>query len=116
VLVSGRAVNGPCYLCGELEPWPTRARLVQILIGAGIHCYEGRYSIRLANAERFIFQHYGGDICEPQIEAETATPERLYNDALRVSAALAAADIRHRFELYNGADREFAYLQHHWQR
>lgn len=105
-----------CHLYGELDPWPTRLELMRTLAAAGIKCSEGRYAIRLVDLEHFNFEHYGGDICEPHIEAEGSTPERLYTDALRVSTALAAADIRHRFELHNSAEREYAYLHHRWPR
>lgn len=103
-----------CVLYGELSPWPTKERLAQILRAARIDCSIGRYSVRLHDCEHFSFESYGGDICEPQIDAEAQTPEKLHSDAMRVSTALAAAGIAHRFELYNSANKMFAYLSHNW--
>ena len=103
------------YVAGELESWPVKGEMASLLRGAGFRVYVGRYSIRLEDCERFIFQEYGGDLGEPQIDAEAATLEQMQADAQRVSSALAAADIRHRFELYvEGEDEMAGYMHHRW--
>jgi hypothetical protein len=101
-------------LCGELSPWPTKERLAEVLRAANIECSIGRYSVRLIGCGHFSFECYGGDICDPRMNVDAETPEELNTHALRVSTALAAAGITHRFELYNSADRMFAYLSHNW--
>lgn len=101
-------------LCGELESWPSKARMARLLASAGFSVVVGRYSIRLADCEHFVLQEYGGDLGEPQFDADASTLGRMLDDAGRVSRALAAADLRHRFELYDGNDELVGYLHHRW--
>lgn len=89
--------------------------MAAILRAGGLRVTVGHYAIRLEDCERLKIQCYGGDLGDPQIEAEAATLESLLHDASRVSAALAAADLRHRFELYvEGGSEMAAYLHHRW--
>jgi hypothetical protein len=81
---------------------------------AGFSVCVGRYSIRLQDCEHFVFQEYGGDLGDPQFDADASTLDRMLDDGGRVSAALASADIRHRFELYNERDEIVGYLHHRW--
>lgn len=76
--------------------------------------YVGRYSIRLEDCEHFVFQEYGGDFGDPQIDADASTLEKMTADAERVSAALASEDIRHRFEIYDNNDAMVGYIHHRW--
>ncbi len=101
-------------LYGKLDKWPSKTEMARMLEAAGFSVYVGRYSIRLKDCEHFVFQEYGGDLGDPQFDADASTLERMLNDGGRVSAALASADIRHRFELYNESDEMVGYLHHRW--
>ena len=101
-------------LAGQCSPWPSKQLLVRYLREAGLDVIEGQYSIRVADCEHFVFQHYGNEVFEPLIEADAETAEALLRDAKRVSMALAVANVRHRFELYDGGDNLIANLQHDW--
>jgi len=101
-------------VAGELESWPTKERLAEILRAAGLHVRLGRYSIRVEDCSHFSFQDYGGDICEPTIEADADTVQDLTRDARLESDALARADIRHRFEIYDDHQNLAAYLHYGW--
>ena len=102
------------HLCGQLEVWPRKSRMAGLLRGAGLSVVVGRYSITFCDCEHFRIQEYGGDWGPPYIDADADTLDRLHADARRVSDALAASDLRHRFELYDGADRLVGYLHHRW--
>ena len=101
-------------LAGELSCWPSQAALAEILRAAGLDLDIGRYAIEIRACENFSFQHFGGDRGMPCIVAEAETAERMIRDAQRVSRALAAASIRHRFEIYDGHDTLVAYVHHDW--
>lgn len=101
-------------LYGQLEHWPSQSEMARLLKKAGFSVYVGRYSIRLEDCEHFVFQEYGGDLGDPQLEADASSLERMLDDSGRVSTALASADIRHRFELYNDADELVGYIHHQW--
>jgi hypothetical protein len=102
------------HLCGELREWPDKDRMVSILSAAGMRVTLGRYSIRLDELSHFVFQGYGGDLGNPQIEADCETAELLKQEATRVSKALGAADIPHRFEIYGEGGEILHYLHHDW--
>lgn len=101
-------------LYGQLEKWPSKTEMAQLMETEGFSVYVGRYSIRLQNCEHFTFQEYGGDLGDPQFDADASTLEKMLEDGGRVSAALTVADIRHRFELYNENDELVGYLHHRW--
>lgn len=101
-------------LHGQLEKWPSKTEMARLMEAAGFSVYVGRYSIRLQDCEHFVFQEYGGDLGDPQFDADASTLEKMLKDAGRVSAALTAADIRHRFELYNDNDELVGYVYHRW--
>ena len=116
-LVRSRGL-GPAFghLAGELDPWPPRDRLAAALRSGGLRITEGRYSIRVEECSRWSFECYGGDISEPSIDADAETVGRLLEDARRVSVALAAARMRHRFEVYNGHRALKGYFHFDWPR
>lgn len=91
-------------LHGQLEKWPSKTKMARLMEAAGFSVYVGRYSIRLQDCEHFAFQEYGGELGDPQFDADASSLEKMLEDGRRVSAALTAADIRHRFELYNDND------------
>jgi hypothetical protein len=88
--------------------------MARLMETAGFSVYIGRYSIRLRDCEHFAFQEFGGDLGDPQFDADASSLAKMLEDAGRVSDALTAADIRHRFELYNGNDELVGYLHHRW--
>ena len=103
------------YLEGELEHWPSKARMAELMRRAGFDVYVGTYSVRLRDCSHFVFQEYGGDLGDPQIDADATTLEQMCNDARRVSEALAAADVRHRFEVHVEGQQAMAmYFHYRW--
>ena len=75
---------------------------------------EGRYSLRLTDFDHFLLQEYGGDLGDPHIQFEHYTLEDMVRDAGRVSQILAAANLRHNFEIYNDAEEKIGYIHHDW--
>jgi hypothetical protein len=101
-------------ISGEVVDWPSKARMAEILRASGLAITVGTYSIRINDCEHFVFQEYGGDLGEPAIDADAESLEQMLIDAGRVSQALAAADVRHRFAIYDEADEMVRYLHHRW--
>ncbi|GAA4467204.1 hypothetical protein [Novipirellula rosea] len=101
-------------LSGQIDDWPSKTEMARLMESAGFSVYVGRYSIRLQDCEHFVFQEYGGDLGDPQFDADASSLEKMLDDGGRVSAALASADVRHRFELYNDSDEMVGYLHHRW--
>jgi hypothetical protein len=100
-------------LAGECSPWPAKPQLVALLRAAGLSASDDRYSVRVENRGRFVFQQYGGDM-EPRIDADAETVEAMMADGALVSKALSLARVRHRFEVY-GPDSVLAgYFHHEW--
>ena len=81
---------------------------------AGLKVAVGRYAVRVEDCEHFSFEHYGGDLGDPAISADAEIPDVMIADGQRVSSALAAAGVRHRFEVYDVDDNLIAYLHHDW--
>jgi hypothetical protein len=102
------------YIAGELAQWPKKRQLASLLREAGLQVQVGDYSIRVLNCSHFVFQHYGGDLGDPQIEADADTVAELTRDAKLVSDALAAHGIRHRFEIYVQGGSLAGYLHYDW--
>lgn len=88
--------------------------MAALLREAGLRVTTGRYSVRVDDCSHFVFQHYGGDLGEPSVEADADTPAGLLREAGLVSAALARADLVHRFELYDEQGTMVGYLHHRW--
>ncbi len=99
-----------CY--GELAPWPAKKLLVKALREAGLQIYVGRYSVRIENCQHFIFQEYGGDLGDPQLEAEADTVEKMERDVRLVASALEVAGIGYHFEVCNSGDEPVLSLDH----
>ena len=108
----------PAHLAGELDQWPTKDRLAKILREAGLRVVVGRYSVRIEDFSHFVFQEYGGDLGEPQLDADADSVEDMVRNARRVSEALARAGIRHQFEIYDDdaddPDAIDGYLHYEW--
>ena len=102
------------HIAGELSTWPDKDRMAAILRDAGLRVCVGWYSVRVDDCSHFVFQEYGGDIGEPSIDADAASLDDMMRDGMLVSDALARAGIRHRFELYDGANELVGYLHHDW--
>ena len=95
--------------------WPTREQMVALLRESGLRVTVGRYSVRVDDCSHFVFQHYGGDLDHPTIDADAGSLADLLREAGLVSAALARADLVHRFELYGESQDALAgYLHHRW--
>jgi hypothetical protein len=90
--------------------------MVSLLRAAGLTVEVGRYSIRVGDCSHFVFKEYGGDLGEPTIEADGESVEALLREAKLVSDALARANVKHRFEIYDGQHVFSGYLHYDWPR
>lgn len=99
-------------LHGRLDPWPSKVELAHALRSAGLEVSVGRYSIRVRDCDHFVFEHYGGDNSEPQIDADAESFEAMLRDGRLVSDALTKAQIRHQFEIYDSAQALRAFLHY----
>ena len=104
------------WIYGELKPWPSKHDLANILSAGGLDLYIGKYSIRINDFACFKFQNYGGDICEPTLEAWAETMDDLLKAAITVSELLTNAHVKHRFEVYHSKNEKkmVAYIHHKW--
>jgi len=103
------------WIAGELTDWPSKRRMASILGDAGLKIHAGQYAIRVEDCSHFVFDQYGGDLGQPQIEADADSLEEMLREGKLISDALARAEIRHRFEIYNGRRPELAgYLHYDW--
>ena len=100
-------------LAAEISDWPTKTELVSIFRSDGYAVNEGRYSIRLEDFDHFSFQELGQDLSEGCITADGEV-EELITFSKRVSATLAKAGVKHRFEVYSESDELAAYIHHEW--
>lgn len=105
---------GYFHIAGELSPWPKKDCLAQALRDAGLRVYAGRYSVRVEDCSHFSFEHYGGDLCDPVIDADADSLDEMMRSAAMVSQALARAGIRHRFEIHDHENNLAGYLHHDW--
>jgi len=101
-------------LAGQIDSWPTKSAMASLLRAAGLNVTVGTYSIRIDDCEHFVLQEYGGDLGDPCFDADADTLAVMLHDSRRVSVALATANVRHRFELYDGKDELVGYLHHDW--
>ncbi|MES2571979.1 MAG: hypothetical protein V4710_18235 [Verrucomicrobiota bacterium] len=103
------------YLSGELADWPDMRRMASLLQAADLHLSIGQYSIRLDNFSHFIFREFGGDLGDPQIEADADDVQTLAAEAKRVSEIFSDAGLIHRFEIYqHGTDVMTHYFHYGW--
>ncbi len=108
------SMDQSAYIAGELSEWPSKLRLASLLRSAGLRVQVGNYSIRVLDCSHFSIEHYGGDLGDPQVEADADSLAELMHDAKLVSDALAVAQIRHRFEIYGADDVLVGYLHYDW--
>jgi hypothetical protein len=105
------------YLAGQLAVWPDKDGMASLLQSAGLRVSVGRYSIRLDDFSHFAFQEYGGDLGDPQIEADADDAQTLAAEAKRLSDVLSSAGLVHRFEIYqHGIDEMIHYFHYGWPR
>jgi hypothetical protein len=102
------------HLSGQIEKWPEKSQMTTLLQAAGLAFDVGQFSIRMKDMEHFVFQSYGGDLGEPTIDADASSLDKMLHDASRMSSALALANLKHRFEIYDEANTLVGYLHHHW--
>ena len=101
-------------IAGELANWPDKIELTKILRAGGLNVTEGDYCIRVNDCSHFVFQEYGSDLGDPQIEAEADSLEIMICEGGMVSKVLAGAGLKHRFEIYDTEDNIVGYLHHDW--
>ena len=101
-------------IAGELEVWPSKEGMANILRAAGLAVVVGRYSIRVEGHSRFNFGQYGGDLGDPVIDANADSVAELLSTASLVSEALGRVGIIHRFELYEDDHEMAGYLHYGW--
>jgi hypothetical protein len=107
-------MNTDVTLTGEIARWPSQAALADILRAGGLLIDVGRYAIALTEMEHFKFEELGGDLGDPVIYADASSLVIMLEEAGRVSGALAKADLRHRFEIYDDDGMMVGYLHHRW--
>lgn len=110
----GDMVDTSAILSGSLLNWPSKDGLASILREAGLRVYVGRYSIRVEDCSHFSFEHYAGDLGDPQIDADADSAPAMIRDGKLVSDVLAKARLVHRFEVYDHRDEMVAYLHFGW--
>lgn len=101
-------------IAGELAEWPGKSELAKILRTGGLDITEGEYSIFVNDCSYFVFQEFGGDLGDPQIEAEADSLEIMLREGGMVSKVLAGAGIKHRFEIFDTEDNMVGYLHYDW--
>jgi len=106
--------NEFAILYAGISNWPTKAELIRIFRSDGYAVKEGKYSVRLKDFDHFAFQELGQDISPGIITADHESVEELISFSERVSATLAKAGIRHRFEVYSETEELAAYIHHGW--
>ena len=106
--------DNSCGLSGQLEKWPTKNGLAELLISCGVKVNVGQYSIRLQEFDHFVFQEYDYNGSTPSIDADAETKEQMLKEASLVSNCLSKAKLRHRFEVYDGNDELVGYYHYEW--
>jgi|TARA_B110000902_G_scaffold255140_1_gene320077 hypothetical protein len=107
-------IDTSAFMVGRLSPWPSKEELADLLNSNGLDISIGKYSIRIKNFSHFVFQQYGGDLGEPDIDADAESAAEMIDSAEIVSRILANANIKHRFEIYDHKDALACYLHHSW--
>ena len=101
-------------LFGELENWPPKNEMAELLISCGISVVVGNYSIRLQNFNHFIIQEYDFNGSTPCIDADAETKEQMLKEANLVSECFSKARLKHRFEIYDDNDLLAGYYHYQW--
>jgi len=84
----------------------------QILRDAGLRVDVRKYSVRVEEDANISFEHYGGDLGEPSVEAFADSKADVLRDVEKVSTALACAGVVHRFTVYDEGETAIAYFHH----
>jgi len=106
--------DSPVHLAADLQDWPDKERMAELLRRAGLRVTVGRYSVRVEDCSHFVFQQYGGDLGPPVVDADSESLDEMLRDAGLVSRALAGAGVPHRLEVYNGSNKLVGYLHFEW--
>ena len=101
-------------ISAEIENWPNKNQLCQILESADLTLNVGKYAIRITDFDHFVFRELGGDLSPPCITADAESADELIRQSSIVSEALSIAEVRHRFEVYDGNDELVAYHHYNW--
>lgn len=102
------------YVHAWCDPWPDKQEMLRILAAHGLQTHERAYAVEaVIDGRAFAFEVYGGDIGEPEAEASDHDLSRLTDHAAQVSAALAAAGVRHRLEILEHPEGEPVASVHH---
>ena len=104
------------FMVGQLSPWPSKEDLADLLSSNGLNIYVGKYSLRIKDFSHFVIQEYGGDLGEPQIDADAKSITEMVDSAKTLSSILTNTDIKHRFEIYDHKDSLACYLHYGWPR
>lgn len=102
------------WIAGQLEAWPSKDGMADVLRAAGLTVAVGVYSVHVVGRSRFTFQEYGGDLGDPVIDADSESVSELRATASLVSEALSRARLVHRFELYDDAGEPAGRLHYGW--
>ncbi len=106
--------NGYALLAAEISRWPSMNELASIFRSDGYTVIEGKFSLRLADFNHFVFRELGGDLSLGSVSADHRSTEELVAFSHPVSRTLANSGIRHRFEVYSEKEELAAYMHHNW--
>ena len=101
-------------LYSEIDDWPSKAVMADLLLRSGFDITVGTYSIRMNDFSHFVFREFGGDLGLPCITADDESLDALLEFSARVSEALGKNNVRHRFEIYDASERLAGYFHHDW--
>ena len=101
-------------LAGQIDGWPSKSEMASILCAAGLNLHIGTYSIRITDCQHFAIQEYGADLGDPVFDADADSLSQMLADAAKVSGAMIAANLRHRFELYGDDNELVGYFHCKW--
>ena len=102
--------------CCGIDLWPSKRQMIKILEENNYNIDVGKYAIRIESNSEMAFQAYGGDLGDPQFEAENESRELLEEDIKTLSAVLKKYDIKHCFEIYeqNESENLVTYIHHQY--
>ena len=99
-------------LAGQIDCWPSKTQMASILRAAELNINIGTYSIRVVECQHFVLQEYGGDLGDPVFDADADSLPQMLSDSAKVSNALTAAKLRHRFDLYGDENELVGYFHY----
>lgn len=100
------------FIAAECRPWPTKERMGQILGDAGLRVEVRRYKVCVDEGSHISFEHYGGDLGDPSIDAFADSDADILRDMEKISTALARARVVHSFTVYDENEKVIAYFHH----